>query len=168
LVKKAKVGFEQFALGDDTLFNYKLLPHIKRISHVSDALYNYVQRLNSNVYTAAKKRNLARCYADVFAALLEYYQSIGCCLRVMPIYAYTRLRSVLFYSRLAGMKEDDIVDSIAEGFKDKEIANYLCDISSVDDYAKINGFSFEVIEKIKSIMRAASENPYDLVGVVIE
>jgi glycosyltransferase involved in cell wall biosynthesis len=127
LVRKSGVRFEKYKLGDDTLFNFKLLPYIHRVTFVEDGLYNYFQRSNSNVYTVANKSNLATVYADTFGALAEYYNSKGFTefLDVLPIHAFTRLRSVFFYSRLAGMSEDDITASIMLGFKDREIAKYL-------------------------------------------
>ena len=170
IIKKSGVLFEPFKLGDDTLFNFKLLPHIKRAAHISGALYHYLQRLNSNVYTAARRWNLARVYADSFESLVNYYRenSFSRFLAPMPIHAYTRLRSVFFYSRLAGISDDNIAENIAEGFNGRAIALYLRDASKVDPYAEINGFSVEKSDKIKRIMLMASENPMGLAGVEIE
>ena len=86
----------------------------------------------------------------------------------MPIHAYTRLRSVVFYSRLAGMSESEITDSIAEGFRDRVITEYLCYISDVDRYAALNGFLREKAEQIKRIMRVAAKNPKEWMGMTIE
>jgi glycosyltransferase involved in cell wall biosynthesis len=127
LVRRSGVRFESYKLGDDTLFNFKLLPHTRRVAFVSGGLYDYVQRPSSNVYTVAKRNNLAKVYADTFDALAEYYRKNGfdAFLCVLPIHAFTRLRSVFFYSRLAGMREEEIVESVLSGFKDRAIARYL-------------------------------------------
>ena len=127
IVKKSGVRFENFRLGDDTLFNFKLLPHIRRAAFTEGGFYNYYQRSNSNVYTVANKVNLAASYADTFDALADYYLSNGFdeFLQVLPIHAFTRLRSVFFYSRLAGIDEDDIFRSVTEGFRGRRIAEYL-------------------------------------------
>jgi glycosyltransferase involved in cell wall biosynthesis len=127
LVKRSGVRFEPYRLGDDTLFNFKLLPHMRRVAFLSEGLYNYFQRANSNVYTVATKGNLAEVYADSFAALAEYYRENAGAefLEVLPIHAFTRLRSVFFYSRLAGMSEDAIAESVMTGFKGREITKYL-------------------------------------------
>jgi len=127
IVKKSCVRFENYKLGDDTLFNFKLLPHIQRVTFIDDGLYNYFQRDNSNVYTVAHKSNLAATYADTFETLANYYEKnkFDEFLQVLPIHAYTRLRSVFFYSRLAGLSEDEILKSIMEGFKGRIIADYL-------------------------------------------
>jgi glycosyltransferase involved in cell wall biosynthesis len=127
IVKNSGVRFEDYKLGDDTLFNFKLLPHIGSVSFADAGLYNYYQRGNSNVYTVAKKGNLASVYADTFDALAEYYTANGFTefLQALPIHAFTRLRSVFFYSRLAGLSEDEITRSVMTGFKDREIAKYL-------------------------------------------
>ena len=43
IIKASDVRFENFRLGADSLFNFKLLPLMKRVAFVSDALYNYVR-----------------------------------------------------------------------------------------------------------------------------
>ena len=127
IVKRSGVKFENYRLGDDTLFNFKLLPHIRRTAFVEDGLYNYFQRDNSNVYTVANKVNLAATYADTFDALADYYAANGFdeFLQVLPIHAFTRLRSVFFYSRLAGISEAEITQSVITGFKDRKVSAYL-------------------------------------------
>lgn len=127
LVKKSGVRYEEFRLGADTLFNFKLLPDIRRTSFIKDGLYNYVQRGDSSVYTMAKKRNIAEIYADGFEALADYYVSrnLDEFCRVLPIHAYTRLRSVFFYSRLAGLSDDEILLNLRKGFRGRKIYDYL-------------------------------------------
>jgi glycosyltransferase involved in cell wall biosynthesis len=169
-IKEHGLRFERFKLSDDTLFNFKLLPYIRRAVHISEGLYNYVQRENSSVYTVAKRNNLAEVYADTFEALAGYYQSKGFerFLEVLSIHAYTRLRSVIFYSRLAGVSEGEIARSIQEGFRGRKIIHYLRDISQVDRYVKINGCSGQKAEHIKHVMQMTVEKPWDLTGVLIE
>ena len=127
IIKNSGVRFEHFKLGDDTLFNFKLLPHINTVAFIPDGLYNYFQRENSNVYTAAGKGNLAAVYADTFQSLADYYRdnNFSAFLEVLPIHAFTRLRSVFFYSRLAGLSEDAIIESIRTGFYSRDIARHL-------------------------------------------
>jgi len=169
IVKKSGVRFENFKLGDDTLFSFKLLPHLKRIVNIHGGLYNYLQRSNSNVYTVAKRNNLASVYADTFDSLVNHYISNGVhsFLEAMPVHAYTRLRSIIFYSRLANMDESEIVKNIEDGFRNREIVRYLRDISVVDKYAELNCLPNELAHSIKRIMCAAADNPKELTGVVI-
>ena len=168
-IKKSNVRFENFKLGDDTLFNFKLLPFINRVVNTSEAKYNYLQRLNSNVYTVAKKGNLAAVYADTFDALVSHYKlnKFSEYLKAMPIHAYTRLRSIIFYSRLAGLSEADIFKSIQDGFYGREIVDYLLDTSLVETYVRSNAFPVEKIDEIKRVMIAAVNSPNELSGVVI-
>ena len=127
IVKKSGVRFENFKLGDDTLFYFKLLPHIRKAVFIDDGLYNYLQRTDSNVYTAAQKVNLAKVYADAFDSLADYYRvnAFSEFLDCLPIHAYSRLRSVFFYSRLAGMDDAEITESLITGFRGRKIADYL-------------------------------------------
>ena len=125
------VRFENLRLGADTLFNFKLLPLIKRVAFISDGLYNYVQHTESIVHKAAAMSDIAVVYADGFEALADYYAEKGFdeFLEVLPIHAFTRLRSVFFYSRLAGMREDAIAESVINGFKGRKIYDYLTGVS---------------------------------------
>ena len=127
IIRNSDVRFEYFPMGADTLFNFKLLPRIKKVAFISDGLYNYVQRANSSVYTAAKKVDIAKVYADGFEALADYYIENGytdfC--RVLSIHAYTRLRSIFFYSRLAGVSDEEIAENVMKAFKGRKIADYL-------------------------------------------
>lgn len=127
IVKRSAVRFENYKLGDDTLFNFKLLPHFHRAAFVSDGLYNYYQRGNSNVYTIAKKSNLAAVYADTFESLEKYWRENGFTewLSVLSMHAASRLRSIFFYSRLAGLSDKVILQNISDGFCGRSIADYL-------------------------------------------
>lgn len=127
LIRNSDVRFEEYPLGADTLFNFKLLPRVDKVSFISDGLYNYVQRDNSSVYTLARKVNIAQVYADGFEALADYYmqnrRSDFC--RVLSLHAYTRLRSIFFYSRLAGISDEEITKNIMSSFKGRKIVDYL-------------------------------------------
>lgn len=127
ILKNSGIRFEEFNLGADTLLNFKLLPLLNRVSFINDGLYNYVQRSDSSVYTAAKISNIAQVYADSFEALAEYYSIKGFneFLSVLPIHAFTRLRSTFFYSRLAGMDDEAILESIKKSFTGRKISDYL-------------------------------------------
>jgi len=128
IIKNSNIRFENLRLGADTLFNFKLLPLIKRVAFINEGLYNYVQySISSIVHTAATKENLAVVYANGFEALANYYNDNGYkeFLAVLPIHAFTRLRSVYFYSRLAGLSDEAIAENVRIGFKGRKIANYL-------------------------------------------
>jgi len=170
LIKSYGVKFGNYKIADDTLFNFMLLPYIKKVTNISGAYYNYLQRTNSNVYTSARKSNLAKSYAETFSALLNYIRDKGFeeYQTVMPIHAYTRLRSTLFYSKLAGLSSKEIIECIETGFKGEEILEFLKDTSPVDKYAEINNLSIEETEKIKRIMTLAWQNPRALVETEVK
>ena len=130
IIKKSGVRFEQYKLGDDTLFNFKLLPHFNRVVFIPEGLYNYFQRGNSNVYTIANKTNLAQEYADTFQSLVDYYRQnhFDAFFEVLPMHAFTRLRSIFFYSRLAGQNDDEIITNIQTAFRNRDIYKYLTGI----------------------------------------
>lgn len=170
IVKNSGVRFEQYELGDDTLFNFKLLPYIKSVANVSGGKYNYLQRLNSNVYTIAKRKNLATVYANTFEALAEHYekQQFSAGIDALPVHAYTRLRSIVFYSKLAELSNEQIAANIKEGFAGRAIAKYLKQSDKIDRYAQLNRLSAEQADAIKMAMRLALENPTALLEMEIK
>lgn len=127
VLTRSGVRFEVYRHSADTLFTFKLLPHLSRVSFVNEGLYNYSQRPGSGIHTIATKENIAVLYADTFQALADYYQEKGFTqfLSVLPIHAFSRLRSIFFYSRLAQQSDAEIISNIMAGFKDRDIYKYL-------------------------------------------
>ncbi|MCL2274445.1 MAG: glycosyltransferase [Defluviitaleaceae bacterium] len=127
IIKKSGVLFEQYPLADDTLFNFKLLPHLNKVTFISQGLYNYYQRESSNIYTVANKHNLATVYADVFDALEAYWKKweFNDWLQVLPLRAFSCLRNVYFYARLAGLADKEITECVIDGFNNRNIKKYL-------------------------------------------
>jgi len=126
-IMEAGVRFEKLPIGEDTLFNFKLLPHIHKAVFLENGFYNYLQRTSSVIHTVGNKRDLAKAYADQFDSLADYYkgncfeQFISC----LPIIAFTRMRSTFFYSRLSGMSDEEILKSMVDNFNGRQIADYL-------------------------------------------
>lgn len=127
LLDRTGIRFEKFVHSADTLFNFKLLPHIGRCVLVHEGLYNYLQRAGSGIHTVAVKKNIAELYADTFQVLADYYNdnhfdNFKC---VLPIHAYTRLKNIFFYSRLAGLPDEEIIANVSESWKDRDIFRYF-------------------------------------------
>lgn len=127
IIKKSKVRFEKLSIGEDTLFNFKLLAHTNKVVLIENGFYNYLQRAGSVVHNVAKKQALAKTYADQFDLIADYYKNNHCeqLIECLPVIAFTRMRSVFFYSRLSGMSNDEIVKSISDDFSGRQIADYL-------------------------------------------
>ncbi len=126
VIRNSKIKFEKYVHSADTLFNFKLLPFIDKCVLVNDGLYNYVQREGSGIHTVAVKKNIAELYADTFQEIADYYnenhEKFKC---VLPIHAYTRMKNVFFYSRLAGIPDAEIVSNLVESWKDRDIFKYF-------------------------------------------
>lgn len=127
VIYSSKIRFEDYIHSSDTLFNFKLLPHLKKCVLVNEGLYNYVQRPSSGIHTVAKKKNLSDLYADTFQSLVDYYveNNYKEFFKVLPIHAYTRLKSVFFYSRLSGISDEKIINNLVESWKGRDIYKYL-------------------------------------------
>lgn len=127
LLLTSGIMFEKYPHSADTLFNFKLLPHIKSVTFIQEGLYNYVQRKGSGIHTIAGKGNIAALYADTFQELTDYYKknNFNEFLSILPIHAYTRIRSIFFYSRLAGQSDEEIISNIMSGWKNRDIFKYF-------------------------------------------
>ena len=121
------IRFEKFVHSADTLFNFKLLPYVKKCVLINEGLYNYVQRKGSGIHTVAIKKDIAELYADTFQELADYYNenNFENFKKVLPIHAYTRMKNVFFYSRLAGIEDKDIIEDLARAWKDRDIFKYF-------------------------------------------
>lgn len=124
---KSGIMFEGYKHSADTLFNFKLLPNLKSVTFVNEGLYNYVQHSSSGIHTIAHKANLAELYSITFQALVDYYKENNFeeFLTILPLHAYTRLRSVFFYSRIAGKSDEQIVKNLISGWENRDIFRYL-------------------------------------------
>lgn len=127
IIRESGLAFETLPIGEDTLFNFKLLPHLRKAVFVKEGFYNYLQRAGSVIHTVAVKKNLAKAYADQFESLADYYteNGYGRFIETLPVIAYTRMRSTFFYSRLSGMSDEEILKSIAKEYAGRQIAAYL-------------------------------------------
>lgn len=127
VIKNSGVMFENYPHSADTLFNFKLLPHLKNVAFVNEGLYFYLQRKGSGIHTIANKRNIAELYADTFQELSDYYEnnSYEEFYKILPLHAFTRLRSIFFYSRLAGKTDDEIISLVVDSWKNRDIFKYL-------------------------------------------
>lgn len=128
IIEQSGIRFERFTHSADTLFNFKLLTYINKCVLVNEGLYYYVQRQGSGIHTVARKQNLAKLYADTFQVLADYYNSreeYKEFRRVLPIHAYTRMKNIFFYSRLAGLSDQEIINNISENWKDRDIFKYF-------------------------------------------
>lgn len=127
ILLKTGIRFEKYPHSADTLFNFKLLPHLKRVAFIQEGLYNYVQHKSSGIHTIAQKRNIASLYADTFQELVNYYKEnqFYDFLPVLPIHAYTRMKGIFFYSRLAGQTDDKIISNIISEWKNRDIFKYF-------------------------------------------
>lgn len=98
LIIHSGIHFENHKHSIDTLFNFKLLPHMKKVVFVNEGLYNYIQHSNSGIHTIANKTNIATLYADTFQSLVDYYRdnNFHAFYSILPIHAYTRLKSIFF------------------------------------------------------------------------
>ena len=127
LIKKSGIRFHKLAIGEDTLFNFQLLAHVNKVVFLEEGFYNYFQRSTSVVRNVAKKKTLAVDYAEQFDHIADYYKSRGCdyLMEFLPLLAFTRMRSTFFYSRLSGMKDNEIIQSLTENFTGRQIGAYL-------------------------------------------
>ena len=58
IIRESGLTFETLPIGEDTLFNFKLLPHLRKVVFLKEGFYNYVQRVTSVIHTAVSYTHL--------------------------------------------------------------------------------------------------------------
>ncbi|WP_027092632.1 glycosyltransferase family 2 protein [Cohnella thermotolerans] len=126
-IRQSGVRFTNTMYSEDHLFNLMLHCAMPRITHVGQALYNYIQRDNSVVRQSGKRHNHGQIYYSVFDKARQYLEGTGGSFvtPILGIYAFTRIRSILFYGQLAGLPDDKLQNSVMSFLMGDKVEHYL-------------------------------------------
>jgi len=122
------IDFQAVDISEDTIFTMLCTAFANKVVHISDSYYNYFQREDSTTRETIRSRNIADSYVFAFDCVEQYANAHG--LRetfadIMPIYAATRVRSILFYTKLAGIDNHTAHSSLASALKGSSMPQYL-------------------------------------------
>ncbi|REK69576.1 glycosyltransferase family 2 protein [Paenibacillus paeoniae] len=126
-IRDTGIRFADTRYSEDHLFNLMLNCYMPRISHIGKSLYNYIQRDDSAVRQGARLANHGEIFYTVFDSARKYLQSVGKGYEkpILGIYAFTRIRSIVFYGQLAEVSADKLQESITSFLSGDKVEHYL-------------------------------------------
>lgn len=108
IIERHRIGFEPVDISEDTIFTMFCTAFAGCVVHISTSYYNYYQREDSTMRQTIRSKNIADSYAYAFDCVDRFVKFHGIenvFHYIMPLYAATRVRSILFYIKLAGSDE---------------------------------------------------------------
>ena len=155
--------FPDVRYSEDHLLNLSLLLKIPKIVHIGEALYNYMQYDDSAMRMHIKKTNHGLLFLDGFrkaadtlaTADQDIYESI------LAIYAYTRVKSIMFYAWQANLEENGIIDAVSVFVSDAQVKKHLSlciEQNYIGRYCLLHGLSNDWENKMRAMLCACIED----------
>jgi glycosyltransferase involved in cell wall biosynthesis len=133
IITEHEISFPPVDISEDTIFTMFCSAFSRKIAHISDSYYNYNQRENSTMRETIRKKKIAESYVFAFSCVEKYVKAHGLAdvfAEIFPVYAATRIRSVLFYSKLVGKDEQTAFAELIPALKTSNITKYLRELAS--------------------------------------
>ena len=158
-LKRCCVLFLDTRYSEDNLFNLSLLLKTPKITHIGQSLYCYVQHDDSAMRTHIRCLNHGLLFLESFHYAVELLSSEDESISepILAIYAYTRVRSILFYAWQAGLQETDALSAVAVFTADEAVMNYLSmclEKDYIGCYCRLHECSPKWEETIRSMLLA--------------
>jgi len=122
------IEFQPVDISEDTIFTMFCTAFAGRVVHISDPYYNYFQHEDSAMRETIRSRNIAGSYVYAFDCVERYIDSHGLSKvfsGILPVYAATRVRSILFYTKLVGNGDGAAYKSLAKALSGSTMPAYL-------------------------------------------
>lgn len=151
-IEMTGVRYENILTSEDHLFNLMLYCSFPRIVHIGQSLYKYIQRDDSSVRITAKQRNQGEVYYTVFNTAQSWLEKLEKPFseQILAIYAFTRVKSIVFYSELASLTEAQLQIAL-NAFLNGDKVKYYLDLCKKDGhlkyYCKIHNIKTEQVDK---------------------
>jgi len=121
------IRFPDVRYSEDHLMNLTTLFHFPRIAHIGKSLYCYIQHDSSAMREHIKRTNHGTLFLTGFQKAMETL--IGkpkeVCEPILAIYAYTRIKSILFYAWQAQLSDADTANAVALFTSDDNVRRHL-------------------------------------------
>jgi len=159
----AGLRFPDTRYSEDHLFNLSLLFKNPKITHVGRSLYTYVQHNDSAMRKHVRASNHGQLFLEAFlnaAKILDGYDS-EIVEPILTIYAYTRVKSILFYAWQAKLSEAETLAAI-KTFTSNECARECLATclhnNYIGHYCQMHGLSCESENILRSMLNACIGN----------
>jgi glycosyltransferase involved in cell wall biosynthesis len=153
------IRFPSVRYSEDHLFNLFALFNSPRIAHIRQSLYCYTQRDDSAMRKHIRQTNHGLLFLEGFKSAAESltHQELRISEPILAIYAYTRVKSILFYAWQAKLPEAEILQAISAFVSDdlvKKHLSFCIDRGYISRYCSLHGFSSEWKNTVQSMLRA--------------
>lgn len=144
-------------ISEDTIFTMLCTSVARRVAHISDSYYDYYQREDSAVRELVRNDNVVLRYVQAFEKVVSMVTSLGLedlFRRILPFYAYTRVRSIIFYKGLVRNGSAHHDSCIRETIQGSSLPQYLrmaLDGDCLMSYAEIHGNA--AAEEIRKVIQ---------------
>lgn len=162
-LRSGNIRFPGTRYSEDHLFNLSALFKTPRVAHISQSLYRYMQHDDSAMRKHIRRTNHGLLFLEGFNKAAEALTDadIGISEPILAIYAYTRVKSILFYAWQAKLPPEDIQNAISVFTSDETVKRHLslcteCDY--IERYCRIHGFSNKWKNTVCAMLRACINN----------
>ena len=136
-LKEKKLRVPRIARGCDHLFNLIVGMTRPNMAHIAGSPYNYMQREDSVIYIGARKRGQGKLFLSMLRITREHLREYpGQTDSILGIYAYTRVKSLLFYGRLMRMEKAQTLGEVREFLEDEGVRECLRAVRDNGDFAR--------------------------------
>ncbi len=110
LVQMHDISFHLVDISEDTIFTMFATFFSGKVIHLDTPYYQYVQHEESTVRKVVREQNIAERFVQAYLTVVDKAREYGVADKfavIFPLYAYTRLRSILFYTGLVGKDRNE-------------------------------------------------------------
>jgi glycosyltransferase involved in cell wall biosynthesis len=155
------VRFADVRYSEDHLFNLSMLLKNPKIAHVGRSLYIYVQRDESAMRSHVRANDHGLIFLQSFHEALKAVsgQNPAVYEPLLAIYAYTRVKSILFYAWLSKLKNyetDRAVSTFASDHTAKKYLTICLEKNYIGDYCKIHNFPENWEKTVRQMLLACT------------
>jgi glycosyltransferase involved in cell wall biosynthesis len=153
------IRFPNARYSEDNLFNLSLLFKKPKIAHVGKSLYSYVQHDDSAMRKHVRSSNHGQIFLEAFRSAAQMLEGGDKEIAepILAIYAYTRIKSILFYAWQAKLPEVEAFAAITAFTSDESARGHLAmclDKDYIGRYCRLHKFPTESEKIVRSMLRA--------------
>ncbi len=136
-LRKNQLQVPRVARGCDHLFNLIVSMLKPNIIHIAQSPYNYIQREDSVMYTSAKESGQGKLFLSMLYVTRDHLRDYPAMApSILGIYAYTRVKSLLFYGRMMHMDEAQTLAEVRDFLEGEGVRAYLSALLKNGDFER--------------------------------
>ena len=158
------ITFHPVDISEDSIFTMLCSINAQKIAHIENSYYCYYQRKNSTVRETVRAKNIAESFVYAFGTVVDYlnkHNLYDFSQDILPMYAFTRMRSILFYTQDVGYSENEAYDLLRKAISGTAVPDFLRRAltgQSIENYAKIQQLPQDGLEQIKSVIASCLQD----------